>query len=216
MRRDFCQLCFSLVLVLGAACEAEPTNDYGKMDLHYPDAGLPVSDAGPDAGGDGGPGCKLVRPEACGELMPDACNTPAGSAPGAITGEIRVPAGTVPGGGHPAKGTLLIAIVPSLEGDGSCPGDPNAAPSTPFVALHCADLTAGKELPFTIPSVPAGSWFVVAGLDVNGNGVDPCDLVGLTFLPVEVKDMPVALPQTLDVGFSATQAIPASCDLSCE
>jgi hypothetical protein len=199
-----------------AACEAEPTNDYGDMDLAYPDGSFPPArDAGPDAAGDAGPGCQLVVPESCGELMTDACSTSAAVAPGAILGEVKVPSGVMPGGGHAARGTLLIAALPSLDG-GGCPGDPRAAPTTPFVALHCTDLTAGKTLGFSIEGVPAGSWFVVAGLDVNGNGVDPCDLVGLTLLPVEVGLSSFALAQPLELGYSASQAIPASCNLTCE
>jgi hypothetical protein len=218
-----------LVLAGLGACDAVSTNDYGKQNLHYPDAGGPLDagallDAGPlsceDAGAldAGHPACDLARPTAmtCAGAGPmeDACNSPANPCLGRVTGKVSIPDGIKPGHNHPPKGTLLVALLKDIP-TGGCPDGSSKAPPVPFVAIHCADLSPGKEVDFAIEGVPVGeSWsYVAATLDVNANGSDACDLLGATFEAGQVSrpGATVKLQQTVGLSIGLDSRLPASC-----
>jgi hypothetical protein len=202
-------------LVLGA-CDARSTNDYGSQDLEYPDAGF--VEAEPDAMVvDAGPACVLSPPATCGEAaVQDACSAPADATRGSIRGQVVLGPG-MPGGGHPASGTLLIVAVEELAGGDGCPSPTDPAPPQALI-LHCANLTAGATIDFTLEGVPVGSADinVLASLDVNGNGVDACDVAGLARVRVMSAGERVELAEPLELGLSVALFLPAQCDKTCE
>jgi hypothetical protein len=120
------------------------------------------------------------------------CVSPKSDGTGTIKGTVSTNA--TPDANHEAKGDLYVSVIPAFDMT-ACASE--APPPVALTIVHCVDLTDGKPFPFEIHGVPPRSedWQVSAFLDVNGNGIDGCDLLA--------SPSPVALTaagETGDVG----------------
>lgn len=203
----------------GLGCDAEVTNDYTCGAKQEADAGIMGDGGGPEPAKDAGPMCVVAAVADCaGGAVPDMCNTKPGPGLGSISGTVVVNAGVMPGATYPAKGDLYL--IASSEFDvSSCPGDKGAALPTAFAVIHCADLTKGAAVPFTIEGVPVRDkpWFIVPVLDVQSKpgpmSLDSCDLLSLPTQVVVDAAKEVKLSTPIGLALSGSLLI-SSCGLA--
>jgi len=207
--------CAVALAMLTLGCEAKPTNDYtyGAKDAGPPP---PVVDSGTMAPGEGGAGCEV-------DCEKRACSTPADPALGSISGEVKVKDGLKPGASFEATGDLYVLLASEFDLT-ACPGDDDAVPPVAVAVVHCADMRAGKSVPFTIEGVPLRDepWVVIPFLDVNVDetpgavALDTCDLLSFPSMAVVKSASKVTLPKPLELGLSGS-ALMGQCMLpACE